>query len=185
MMMARSIVGAMIASVLAVGCGRQLNPAFCDDHPNDIDCRNSGTVAIDAPMGECTSSAMCANNPNGNVCDVLSQTCVQCIIGIDVNSCAGNTPNCGEDHLCHGCVFDANCTASGVCLPSGTCADATAVLYARPGAMGTGMCMQTDPCSFTSAIAAVTSLKHIIKLTVIGGTTYREGPITFNGMLGV
>ena len=170
----------MIASALAAGCGRQLNPAFCDDHPDDVDCRNSGMVAIDAPMGECTSSAMCAGNPNGTVCDVPSQTCVQCIVGIDVNSCSGNTPNCGEDHLCHGCVYDANCPASGVCLPAGTCADATAVLYARPGGIGLGTCTQAEPCTFTNALAAVTQTRHIIKLTVDQGITYSEAPITFN-----
>ena len=179
--MARSLVGAMIALSLATACGKTLNPAFCDEHPNDMDCRNSGMVAIDAPMGECQSSAMCVGNMNGTVCDVQSQMCVQCIVGVDVNSCSGTTPNCGDDHACHGCVSDANCAASGVCLPTGTCADPLAVLYARPN--GTGNCDQATPCTFTQAIAAATTARHTIKLLVDQGTLYRDPPITFDKML--
>ncbi|HEY5926287.1 MAG TPA: hypothetical protein VIV11_31595 [Kofleriaceae bacterium] len=180
-MMARQLAAAMIAVALGAACGKALNPAYCDDHPNDVDCRNSGMVAIDAPMGECTSSAMCASNPNGNVCDVLSQTCVQCIVGVDVNACTANpnTPQCGADHMCHGCILDAHCAASGVCLPNGMCADEASVLYARPGGTGT-TCTKTDRCTFTGAIAAVTTTKKIVKLTVDMGVTYSERPLTLN-----
>jgi hypothetical protein len=171
-------LGALGAVVLAAACGKQLNPAFCDDHPDDIDCRNSGTVAIDAPMGECTASSMCAGNPNGNVCDVASQSCVQCILGVDATHCTGMTPQCGEDNQCHGCTLDAHCTASSVCLPSGMCADEATVLYARPN--GTGNCTQAGPCTFTTAIAMVTQTRHIIKLTANNGTVYKEPPLTFD-----
>jgi hypothetical protein len=172
-MMARQLVGAMIAAVLATGCGRELNRVFCDKHPEDVDCRNAGFVAIDAPMGECQSSMMCGGATP--VCDTASQTCVQCIIDVNVNACSGTF--CGQDNQCHGCVFDANCTASGVCLPNGMCADAGVVLYARP--MGTGDCSQANPCTFTQAVAAVTPTRHIVKLTVNSGLTYREGPLSF------
>jgi hypothetical protein len=178
-MMARQLQGAMIVAALAAGCGKQLNPAFCNDHPNDPDCRNSGLVAIDAPMGECTANAQCAGNPNGSVCDVLSQTCVQCIVGVDVSGCTGTAPQCGEDHVCHGCIYDAHCPASNVCLPNGMCADEVAVLYARPGATGT-TCTQADPCTFTAALAAVSPTKHIVKLTATNGTVYREPPVTIS-----
>ncbi|HEX5059281.1 MAG TPA: right-handed parallel beta-helix repeat-containing protein [Kofleriaceae bacterium] len=164
--------------LLAAGCGRQLNPVFCDEHPNDPDCRNSGLVQIDAPMGECTQSAMCTGNPNGPVCDTGSQTCVQCIVGIDVSGCAGGTPQCGDDHLCHGCVFDTHCSASNVCLPNGMCADETAVLYAAPTGTGT-VCSQAAPCTFTTAVAAVTATKHIVKL-LPSATPYSEPPITID-----
>jgi len=177
-MMARQLFGAMIGIALAAGCGRQLNPTFCDDHPNDPDCRNSGLVQIDAPMGECTQSAMCAGNPNGTVCDTLSQTCVQCIVGIDVSGCAGGTPQCGDDNLCHGCIFDAHCSASNVCLPNGMCADETAVLYASVTGAGTA-CSQTAPCTFANALAAVTATKRIIKM-LPNVMPYSEPPVTIS-----
>ncbi|HEY5947292.1 MAG TPA: right-handed parallel beta-helix repeat-containing protein [Kofleriaceae bacterium] len=177
-MMARQLVLAMIVVPIALagGCGKTLNPAYCDEHPNDPDCRNSGLVAIDAPMGECSQSAQCVGNPNGSVCDVLSQTCVQCIVGVDVTGCSGATPQCGDDHACHGCIFDAHCTVSNVCLPNGMCADETTVLYAAQNGAG-DVCTQAAPCSFTSALAGVTATKHIVKL-LPNVVAYSEPPIT-------
>jgi hypothetical protein len=176
-MMARPLLGALLVVALAPGCGKQLNPAYCDQHPDDVDCRSSGMVAIDAPMGECRTSAQCAGNPSGSVCDVLSQTCVQCILDVDVTGCSGATPQCGEDHQCHGCIYDAHCPGSNVCLPSGMCADETAVLYARPNGTGTA-CTQAEPCTLTNALAQVTAAKHIVKMTATSGTSYSEPPIT-------
>jgi hypothetical protein len=176
--MVRQVVVAVIALALVGGCGKQLNAAYCDSHPNDPDCRNSGLVEIDAPMGECNASAMCAGNPNGEVCDVLSQTCVQCIVGQHTTACTGATPQCGPDHVCHGCLLDAHCaTGSNVCLPNGECAAEAAVLYARP--MGTGTsCTQQAACTFTTAVTLVDANKYIIKLMSDGTSVYREPPIT-------
>jgi hypothetical protein len=173
------MVRVLVAVTLALGCGKQLNPAYCDDHPDDPDCRSSGMVVIDAPPGECTTNAQCATSPDGKVCDVLSQTCVQCIVGVDVSACTGATPQCGDDYTCRGCIYDAHCPASNVCLPSGNCADEAAVLYARPNATGT-TCTQAEPCTFTAALAAVTAAKHIVKLTATNGTTYSEPPIAIS-----
>jgi hypothetical protein len=183
-MMARQLAGAMIALVLGAACGKQLNPAYCDDHPDDQDCRNSGMVAIDAPPGECRSSADCATSTSGKVCDTASQTCVQCIVGVDVTGCSGATPQCGDDNQCHGCILDAHCSASNVCLPSGMCGDETAILYASPNGNGNN-CTQAAPCKFAAAIAAIASTKHVIKLTVTNGTVYREPPITIDTAIGV
>lgn len=169
----------MLVGLVATGCGKQLNPAYCDEHPNDPDCRNAGLVLIDAPLGECTASTQCAGNPAGGVCDVLSQTCVQCIVGEDVSACSGATPQCGEDHACHGCVYDAHCPGSNVCLPSGMCADESTVLYAQPSATGTA-CTQTEPCTLGNAIAAVSAARHIVKMTVSAGITYSEPPLTIS-----
>jgi hypothetical protein len=176
-MMARQLVGAMIGALLAAGCGKQLNPAYCDDHPNDVDCRNSGFVEIDAPMGECRDDSMCVGNPNGSVCELGSQTCVQCLEG-KAAACNGATPQCGGDHLCHGCLMDAHCsTTSNVCLPNGECADAAKVIYAHPTGTGS-MCTQSMPCTFTTAVAGVDANRYIIKLISDGTTVYRDPPIT-------
>jgi hypothetical protein len=175
-MMARPLVGATIATVLATGCGKQLNPAYCDDHPNDPDCRSSGFVEIDAPLGECRDDSMCSGNPNGSVCELGSQTCVQCLEG-KAAACTGATPQCGTDHLCHGCLVDAHCSTSNVCLPNGECADPAKVLYA--GQAGTGsMCTQAAPCTFTTAVASVDTSRYIIKLISDGTAVFREPPIT-------
>ncbi len=176
-MLARQLAAALFAVTLAAACGKQLNPAFCDDHPNDPDCRTSGLVLIDAPMGECRDSAQCAGNPNGAVCDVLSQTCVQCIVDVDTTACTGAMPQCGEDNACHGCTLDSHCPVSGLCLPSGQCAEEATILYAAPDATGT--CTLTAPCTFTTAVQMVSATRHIIKLTTNQGATYSEPPIAF------
>jgi hypothetical protein len=174
-MMVRLLLGALLVGGAA--CGKQLNPAYCAEHPDDVDCRNSGMVAIDAPPGECSTNAQCAGNPSGSVCDVLAQTCVQCIVGVDVTACSGATPQCGDDHVCHGCIYDAHCPGSNVCLPSGNCADAAAVLYTKPGGNGV-TCTQDEPCTLTNALGQVSAAKHIIKMTATAGTNYSEPPIT-------
>ncbi len=177
-MLARQLAAALFAVLAAAGCGKQLNPAFCDDHPNDPDCRNSGLVLIDAPMGECRESAQCAMSPNGSVCDEQSQTCVQCIVGVDTSACTGATQQCGEDNTCHGCTLDSHCPDSGVCLPDGQCADASSILYAAPAATGT--CTRAAPCTFTTAVQMVSAAQHIIKLTTDAGAVYSEPPIALS-----
>lgn len=172
------VTGISIVVTAAAGCGKQLNRIYCDGHPDDPDCRNSGTVMIDAPMGECQSNAQCAANPNAPVCDLGSQTCVQCIIGVDTSACSGATPHCGDDNACHGCIVDADCTSSNVCLLNGQCADASAVLYAKPTAEGQGTCTLPDPCSFTDALGHVSATQYIIKLTTNAGAIYTEPPLT-------
>jgi hypothetical protein len=174
------VTAVMIAVTSAAGCGKQLNRIYCDSHPDDVDCRNSGTVMIDAPMGECQSSAQCAGNPNGPVCDLGSQTCVQCIVGVDTSACSGATAHCGDDNACHGCVVDADCASSNVCLLNGQCADASSVLYARPTEEGQGSCTLQDPCSFRDAVNRVSAAQYIIKLTVTNGAVYNEQPITLS-----
>src|SRR5687768_10246492 len=168
------VLVALVAVCAMLGCGRTLNPAYCADHPEDVDCKNAGLVAIDAPPG-CAANG-CVGNPNGTVCDTATQQCVQCIVGVDDNACVGETMICGDDNLCHGCIYDAHCTSS-VCLPNGSCAMEGDVLYARPA--GTGDCSLANPCSFTTAVQMATTARHIIKLTATNGTVYREPPIAF------
>ncbi len=171
------MVRLLVIVALAAGCGKQLNQSFCDEHPNDVDCRNSGLVEIDAPMGECRDDSMCTGNPNGSVCDLGSQTCVQCLED-KAQACTGATPQCGSDHACHGCLVDAHCSASSnVCLPNGECADAAKVLYAGVNGSGSA-CTTASPCTFTTAVAAVDTNRYIIKLLTDGTAVFREPPIT-------
>lgn len=171
-MLVRHLAAALLTVLAVAGCGKQLNPAFCDEHPNDPDCRNSGLVVIDAPMGECRESSQCAGNPNGTVCDEQSQMCVQCIVGVDTSACTGATPQCGEDNACYACTLDSHCPDSGVCQPDGQCADAATILYAAPNATGT--CTRAAPCTFRTAVQMVSATQHIIKLTTDAGAIYSE-----------
>lgn len=172
-MMARSMVFALVGAMALGACGKQLNPEFCARNPDDKDCRGTDLVAVDAPMG-CSSNDDCTADPMRGVCEVSSGYCEQCVPGGDTSACAGNAEICGDDRMCHGCIVDADCPASNVCLPSGTCANANDVLYVAPH--GTGTCDLGSPCNLPMAITLLTPARSTIKLTTNQGATYDADP---------
>ena len=162
-----------VALVIAVAaCGRQLNPEFCARNPDDKDCRGTDLVAVDAPPG-CKTNADCGDPARG-VCEVSSGACEQCVPEVDTNACTGSTAICGDDRMCHGCIVDTDCPASDVCLPSGSCATSSDVLYVAP--RGTGTCDIGAPCSLPMAIGLLTTTRNIIKLTTAQGALYDADP---------
>src|SRR5262249_9086238 len=115
--------GPLLALSTAQMSCRQLDPAFCASHPDDVDCaRRSG---IDAGMFD--DNEQCAYPTP--VCDIFRSMCVPCT-SADLGSCAGTTPVCGDER-CRGCVADSEC-ASQTCLPDGACASPLDVLYVAP-----------------------------------------------------
>lgn len=184
-MRARALAGVAVVAALA-GCGGQLNPRYCAEHPDDNDCRVGGLVRIDAPLPECTSSADCAGNPAGAVCDTARNKCVECIDDVDDAACTSQMMVCGADQKCHGCVVDSDCSATSmVCLPSQSCAMEASVLYAAPTASGTE-CSKAMPCTLDTAVEQLTIARHIIKLTTtVSGTDYSAPPIEIDEPFGV
>lgn len=70
-----------------------------------------------------------------------------------------------------GCVHGSDCL-SQVCLPSGTCADPSAVLYAAPAGAGT-TCTQAAKCQLATAIGLASDSRGTI---VLDAGTY-VGPV--------
>ncbi|HUS33037.1 MAG TPA: right-handed parallel beta-helix repeat-containing protein [Kofleriaceae bacterium] len=168
---------AILLALLAVGCGRQLNPEYCAANPNDVECRAADLVMVDAPVG-CPMIA--CTDQKQPVCEVSSGNCVQCLppgmMGSDPMQCAADE-TCGQDRKCHACVVDTDCKDSKVCLSDGSCAMQSNVLYAAPAPNGTGnLCTIDMPCTFTTAVSLL-GAKSIVKLTTTKGTDYSEPPI--------
>jgi len=166
----------LAVALLAAGCDKQLNAAWCADHRDDQDCINAGLVQVDASL-PCPAQA--CTMPGELVCDTgRGGICVQCVPGG-----TDNPPNChcGTDDACHDCLVDTDCGAGGLCLPDYTCVGGSGsgssapdnLLHATPG--GTGDCSATSKCSLTTAIGMVTTTRHVIELDA---GTYAEGPIT-------
>ena len=139
------------AALAAVGCGKQLNPEFCQDHPKDLDCLDAGLVSIDAPP-PCRGDLDCAGMTGRTVCDTTYGECVQCTTGD--NPCPTNAHVCSRQDTCVGCTMNADC-ASGVCVTSsGMCADVGKTLWVSPS--GGGDCTQmTSPCTLSVALTKV------------------------------
>ena len=115
--------GLAIVAMLAGACSKT-NPYYCADHPDD-NCAIDGAMSADVATG-CQTSDQCSGDTP--VC--VAPQCVQCTTTMAA-ACTDQTPICGSDNTCHGCAMDSDC-ASQVCLPDGSCADQSTVLYASP-----------------------------------------------------
>ncbi len=96
----------------------------------------------DADRSHCESDDQCTPL----VCDVSgAMTCVQCTAN-EASVCAATTPVC-VNNQCQKCTAHAQCAASNVCLPDGSCADTTQVAYVDPGGSDNMECSQMSPCT--------------------------------------
>lgn len=146
-----------MAAVTAGGCQRD-NPLYCEGHPDDPDCQSAG----------CTSNDQCAAPTS--VCDVDgTRACVQCLAPDQTSACGGTTPVCTADHTCRGCVAHAECPASDVCLPDGSCAEPDQVAYMQAGGTGAQPCARAAPCgTLREAVTAVDANRPYIKISGTG-----------------
>jgi hypothetical protein len=115
--------------------------------------------------GPCEGNNDCANTPGFPVCDLTTNggTCVQCTAN-DHAVCTGLTPRC-EGHTCVGCVDDNDCGGTGVCLPTGACADSSSIIHAKVNGSDMAGCGDIgNECTFTEALTVVTGAKNVIKL---------------------
>jgi Right handed beta helix region len=139
-----------------------------------------------APEGgaPCQADAECAAETP--VCDTASTgTCVQCLPD-RAEACTGTTPACGSDSVCRACSAHADC-ASDACLPDGSCAEESAVVYLEEAGTGAS-CTKAAPCgSAITAVAQVTATRPIIRIDgSIGdpGTLITDKTVTFLGAAG-
>jgi hypothetical protein len=83
-----------------------------------------------------------------------------CVLSPDCTT--PDRPVC-QANVCRGCLVDAECPGSNVCLADGSCADPARVVYAAQTGTGTA-CSEAAPCSFDQAVAAVTATANVVKL---------------------
>lgn len=166
-----------LASALTAAC-RTVNPAFCDSHPDDRDCRTDAApgmardagpgavpdAVIDAVLdaGGCTADLQCAGATA--VCDAARGRCVACTAA-EPGACRDGAPVCGDGDVCRGCLGDAEC-ASRTCLPDGACAAPGSVLYAAapPAGSATAPCTPAAPCTLPRAVALVDATRSTVRL---------------------
>ncbi|MEP6865823.1 MAG: hypothetical protein ABJE66_34705 [Deltaproteobacteria bacterium] len=151
----------LLGLMLAVGCGKQLNPDYCEAHGSDPDCTSNGFIAIDAAP-PCSMDMDCPDMDH-HVCDTMIHACVQCTAA-DHLACTGMTTVCSTGDVCVGCTKDGDCGA-GVCLvASNTCADSSTLLYASPAGATTGPCSEAAPCTLPYAVSIADATHHVIEL---------------------
>ncbi len=153
-------LGLLTGLALAVPACRQLNPEFCANHPQDLDCAGRTGIGAGIDAGLCTQDEQCTDSTP--VCDITRSMCVPCMPG-KIGACGGAAPVCGIDEACHPCAMDAEC-ASQTCLPDGSCASPLDVLYVSPTGSALATCMPDDHCSLARALALIDGTKSTIRL---------------------
>jgi hypothetical protein len=158
----------VVSLVIFTGCNKT-NPDYC---PNGLTA--DGSACIDAPPGtgdHCTNEDGCTSDPTRPICDktLNGGTCVQCTMA-DQKACTGMMPHCALDTgTCVGCVDDSDCGGTGVCLPSGGCADPNTIVHAisTGGSMDTTTCGGMgagNACDLNTALSIARAGKNVIKL---------------------
>lgn len=89
------------------------------------DCTDGGLNGT-----SCAKDLDCLGIPTAPLCDMSKGTCVQCMEG-KTTQCTGVAPHCDlVTETCAACVDDSDCGGTGVCLPTGSCADSAKIIHA-------------------------------------------------------
>lgn len=126
-------------------------------------------------MGQsCMADTECPDE-SASVCDLSGArgVCRQCTPA-RAEACTGTTPACGATNICEACDSHSDC-ASDACLPTGSCAAETEVVYLRQGGSGTSgaNCTKAAPCGLLEMAIdqAMTTTRPYIRVTgTIGGS---------------
>jgi len=169
----------VVPLIAFAGCQKE-NPDYCPMHPGQQGCPDA------ASGGPCKSNPDCTSTPGFPVCDTTDNggTCVLCTAN-DHALCTGTTPIC-DNHNCVACTLDGDCGTGGLCLPNGACATSDNIIHAVSTNGLTSNCggPGANACTLTTAFAAVTATKNVIKLDDSG--TYSpdaQGPSGVNGFV--
>jgi len=182
----------MCVVALAMGAmGCEKTSAFCNEHPEDVDCGGSN-MPPDGNNGEGCTETCAGDTP---VCDKDHDKCVGCLTSAD---CAiATAPVCGDvgsasGKSCHACEGPDDCD-SKACLPTGQCAAAADVTYARSDGNNNNACDLAAPCATIKGAIAKSPTKTVVILgglneqatimggdvvTILGGTN--DANIAFN-----
>ena len=108
----------------------------------------AGCYVKNKDLHPCTDNANCTD-PAAPVCDLAAQVCVECTPE-SAAACTGQKPICGADNVCRACTAHADCLASMVCLPDGSCGIEDQVAYVANGGTS-ATCAKSAPCNTLTA----------------------------------
>ena len=118
----------------------------------------------------CTEDTQCL--PAAPVCNVTAGTCAECLAG-KPGVCGGMEPVCGLDNACRACSAHNDCP-SDACLPDGSCALDTEVIYLKGGVLSL-TCSFGAPCSnLDTAIDLISATRRYLRVI---GTVATDGVI--------
>ena len=178
--------GAVAAVVVLVVACTSPNPLSCADgsctDPSLPFCDEDGAISGTAGTcvtGECTpnevqgcreKTAVVCNAEGTNYvlkdCTGLCDATLGCIECASEAQCSTAEPVCDAgSHACRGCQLDAECASNACSANSGTCVDASTLIYASSSGSAAGNCgTQALPCDLTTALARADNIKNVIKL---------------------
>ena len=166
------------ALVGAIGCGKRINPAWCQQPENQSASDCPATIE-DAAVVEtsCHANSDCAGDPVDKLCLTATgeDVCVQCLSMAD---CEAASPVCSDAHACLPCEHDFECGTDGnQYCQDGRCLVSTSALYAAPDGTGT-TCLQTAPCSLAQGVALATQDGKVLRLVPSGANyTFSVGAV--------
>jgi hypothetical protein len=166
----RSVV--LVAALIgAPGCGKRINPAWCQQAENQSAAECPAAIA-DAAVQEtsCHANPDCASDPLNKFCrtDRTPDVCVECLLSTDCPDPA--SPVCTSDNVCLPCAHDSECGDGSHYCQDGHCLISTSAYFASPAGNGDpAMCLQTAPCSLTDGVARALAGGKVLRL--IGDST--------------
>jgi hypothetical protein len=192
-----------VSLVVLVACGTKINPDVCCTDAADctakgvpagsmctdgLVCRGNSCIAETCttsnqcePVAPFCSSAMlcaatcamdseCPGFGSSGLPFCESGACVACRVNSDCTD--ANHAFC-EGGACRGCLEDSEC-GSGLCEPSGGCANPAEVLYVSPTGADTGNCELSAPCaSLGYAVTRATAARSTVSMS---DGTYNQAP---------
>jgi hypothetical protein len=161
--------------LLCIAACERRNPDVCCE--TDTECGRLGFDSTQpCELGVCVANVCQSDGCDGDEdCAAPAQFCVAgaCVACRDAQGCSPQAPVCDDGtHTCRPCIADDEC-ASGVCdVPTGTCADDSAIRFASPGGGSSDPCTRPAPCSVAQALQTIDT-QHPYVLMTAG--TYRAG----------
>ena len=164
--------------LLAVGCGKELNPEYCATHPDDTDCYGAGLSTVDAPLG-CKTTHVCDSEPINKVCEVDTGSCVQCVPDVDVTRVHGqhervrrrsDVSRLSRRHALHGVER----------VPAERRLREHGRRPLRRAARHRATARRRRRASSPMRSAMISPTKKIIKMTTAAGTDYTDPPLTID-----
>jgi len=176
--MRRVLLAAVLFPIGLAGCGKRINPAWCQLPENQSDSECPATIE-DATVvtTACSDDNDCASDPVGKLCN--AGVCVVCRESSDCMDVAA--PVC-TDHVCLPCQHDLECggSANAYCQ-DGRCEQATMAFFASPSGTGEA-CSEAMPCSLTTGIATAIAGKKVLRLVgdASGVTFHLAAPLALS-----
>lgn len=168
----------VLAALLLAGCGKRINPAWCQLPENQSDSECPANIEDAAVVTTaCSNDNDCASDPIGKLCN--AGVCVVCRDSGDCMDVAA--PVC-TNNVCLPCQHDLECgnSANAYCQ-DGQCEQATMAYFASPGGSG-AMCSEALPCDLPTGVQTAITNHKVLRLVgdSTGVTFHLAAPLTLS-----